>query len=368
MAGATTTWEQATVPATKRTGAWLRGASWDLKWLIGSAIIVPLVLSLVWTGVGGEWIDLVVTLLVGGPHLFSTVLTTYADPGFRRAHWPFLVVVVLAIPSTVTYLAIHDVQLLLSCFIFAASIHVLHQNIYLTDLYRERSGQADSRASRVLDTMVLMLCMYPIAAYKLVSGNFYMGGMQVLIPRMLRVPATFYAVSTVFAVVFVSWIVKTFREHRAGTLNVAKTMLILVTSVVAFSAPAAAERERMEFAFQSINAWHSFQYLAIVWLVLGLRKSRGIKTSKLVEKISGPGRATYGFYGMCFAAAVVLVIAVRTFAVVDPFHLRPAQYFYMVVLSSLLMHYAIDGYMFAVSARPGASVDKLPYAAPLGAD
>jgi hypothetical protein len=32
------------------------------------------------------------------------------------------------------------------------------------------------------------------------------------------------------------------------------------------------------------------------------------------------------------------------------------------------MHYAVDGYMFAVSARPGASVDKLPYAAPLGAD
>ena len=49
----------------------------------------------------------------------------------------------------------------------------------------------------------------------------------------------------------------------------------------------------------------------------------------------------------------------------DPLGLRPSQYFYMVVLSSLLMHYAIDGYMFAVSARPSATVDTLPYSAPL---
>jgi hypothetical protein len=40
----------------------------------------------------------------------------------------------------------------------------------------------------------------------------------------------------------------------------------------------------------------------------------------------------------------------------------------MVVLSSLLMHYAIDGYMFTVSARQSAAVDKLPLAAPLGAE
>ena len=115
-----------------------------------------------------------------------------------------------------TYLAIHNVQLLLSIFIFAASVHVLHQNIYLTDLYRERSGLRNTRTSRALDTMVLMLCMYPIAAYKLVSGNFYMGGMQVLIPSMLRVPATYYAVSAAFAIVFACWLGKTYREHRAA--------------------------------------------------------------------------------------------------------------------------------------------------------
>ncbi len=365
MAGVATTWEQSLVPGAKENGAWLRGARWDLKWLIGSAMIVPMVLMLVWTGVRGEWIDLIVTMLVGGPHLLATVLTTYADPGFRRAHLPFLVAVALIVPTFVSYLAIHDVQLLLSIFIFAASVHVLHQNIYLTDLYRERSGLKDTRVSRVLDTMVLMLCMYPIAAYKLVTGNFFMGGMQVIIPRMLRVPATYYAVGLVFGVVFVAWLVKTFREHRAGTLNPAKTVLILVTSVVAFSAPAAAARHRMEFAFQSINAWHSFQYLAIVWLVLNLRKHRGLPLSKLVAKISGPGRATYAFYGTCFAAALVMIVAVRVFAKLDPLHLRPSQYFYIVVLSSLLMHYTIDGYMFAVSPRSGAAVDKLPYAAPL---
>ena len=364
MAGVTTTWEQSPSVATTESNAWLKGARWDLTWLIGSAAIVPMVLMLVWTDVRGEWIDLLVTLLVGGPHLISTVLTTYADTGFRRAHLPFLVTVAVVVPSFVTYLAIHNVQLLLSIFIFAASVHVLQQNVYLTDLYRQRAGLEDTRRSRVLDTMVLMLCMYPIAAYKLVSGNFFMGGMQIVIPRFVCVPATYYAVSILFGVVFVSWIVKSIREYRTGKLNAPKTLLILITSVVAFWAPAAAGRGRMEFAFQSINAWHSFQYLAIVWLVLGLRSNRGLVKNRLVAKLSGPGRA-YAFYGACFAAGLVMIIAVRLFAKIDPFHLRSSQYFYMVVLSSLLMHYSIDGYMFAVSARPGAAVDKLPLAGPL---
>ena len=94
MAAIATTEDQPiATTATPAGGAWLRGARWDLTWLIGSAVIVPMVLMLVWTGVRGEWIDLLVTMIVGGPHLLSTVLTTYADPGFRRAHLPFLLAV-----------------------------------------------------------------------------------------------------------------------------------------------------------------------------------------------------------------------------------------------------------------------------------
>ena len=60
-----------------------------------------------------------------------------------------------------------------------------------------------------------------------------------------------------------------------------------------------------------------------------------------------------------------MIVAVRVFAKLDPFHLRASQYFYMVVLSSLLMHYTIDGYLFAGLCAEGRGARSPPYSAPL---
>ena len=70
---------------------WLGGLRWDATWLIGSAAIVPLVLIFVWAGVPNAWLNLAVTTIVGGPHLFATYTATYMDPRFRRSHLPLLV-------------------------------------------------------------------------------------------------------------------------------------------------------------------------------------------------------------------------------------------------------------------------------------
>jgi hypothetical protein len=39
------------------------------------------------------------------------------------------------------------------------------------------------------------------------------------------------------------------------------------------------------------------------------------------------------------------------------------QYYYMGVLSCLLIHYMLDAYLFTVSNLEGASVEQIPYAA-----
>lgn len=346
---------------------WINGWKWDTRWLIGSCAVVPVVLLFVWLGVPADWINIGVTAVVGGPHLFATYTATYMDPRFQKSHAWVLVAAAIVVPAFVVYLTLVSFQVLLSIFIFSASFHVLHQNAYLTDVYRVRAGRSEAPMSRLIDYGLLMLCIYPIAAYKLVNHRFMLGDVEILIPSFLMTPATYWFVWTAFALCLSAWIVKSVAELRAGTLNAPKTVLIGVTSVVAFFAPLAADGERLELAFQSVNAWHSIQYLGIVWYIQKVRKDRQLIDSPFIRAISGAGKPAAYFYGFCAGVTVVLFAALLGLNALDPFHMPFQNYYYMGILSCLLIHYVLDGYLFAVSTRPQVSLSQVPYAAPVTA-
>ncbi len=337
--------------------------------MIGSAAIVPIVLTFVWGGVDSTWLNLTVTGLVGGPHIFSTYLLTYAMPGFRRHHLWFLLAISTAIPALVVIMTLWDFQILLSVFIFSASVHVLHQNAYLTDIYRAKGRGEERRWSRWVDYALLMSSFYPIATHKLVRGSFYLGEVEILIPQVLRSELTILGVWTFFLGAAVVWTLKTLDEWRRSELNLPKTLLIVSTAVIAFVTPIAASGDRLELAFQSVNAWHCLQYLGLTWFILKLRKDRGELGSRFLERLSGTGRPAWRFYAMCVGITAALFGTIVAFAHLDPFRLGAAhsdhfqRYYYMGVLSVLLIHYAIDGYVFAVANRRGASIESMPYSA-----
>ena len=345
-------------------GDWIHAPKWDLTILIGSAAVVPLVLFVVWAGVPNLALNITVTALIGGPHVFSTYLATYADPAFRRTHKGLLLAAAILIPAVVIYATIHHFQILLSFFIFAASIHVLQQNAYLTDIYRARNGQKEVPFARLIDYGLLSICIYPIAAYKLVHSDFKLGDTQILIPDVFMTPATYYVVWGIFGVFLMAWLAKTAYEWSTGRLNVPKTILIAATTVIAFFIPAAASGERLELAFQAVNTWHSLQYLGIIWYVQKVRKEMGLIESPTIRKISGSGKATWYFYGTCFAITAVLFGLLLGLYAVDPLNMPFMRYFYMGLLSVLLIHYFLDGWFFAVSNRKGVKIADVPFAAP----
>ena len=133
--------------ANDRPSVWINGPRWDLSWLVGTALVVPVGLVVIAMGAPADAVNLWVTVLVGGPHLFATYLATYMDPKFRRAHWPALIAVTLLVPGAVVAMTFWDFQVLLSFFIFAASLHVLQQNAYLADVYVLPGAQRRWRSS-----------------------------------------------------------------------------------------------------------------------------------------------------------------------------------------------------------------------------
>ncbi|HEY3445868.1 MAG TPA: hypothetical protein VGK67_05850 [Myxococcales bacterium] len=342
---------------------WINGRGWDLRWLVGSALVVPLVLLAVWAGASNDAVNLGVTAIIGGPHLFSTYTATYLDSRFRRSHRLVLLLAALAVPSFVVYWAIHDYEILISTFLFMASLHVLQQNAYLSDVYRLRVGRPEPRWSRWVDYGVLMTSIYPLAAYKLVRGEFTLGHTRILIPQFLLVPATYYAVFSVFFALLAVWLAKTAREWRRGEVNRPKTLLIAVTTFVAFVVPMAEQGGRLELAFQGVNAWHSIQYLGIVWLIQQVRSQQGLVGSRAVRWMSVPGKP-WRFWGGCFAVTSAVLVGVAGLSHLDPWHLRFQQYYAMFVLSPLLVHYVVDGYVFATALGRQSTPDTMPYVVP----
>jgi hypothetical protein len=343
---------------------WINGRRWDLTWLIGSAVVVPIGILIVWWGAPSDAMNLAVTALVGGPHLFSTYVTTYFDPRFRRSHGPALAVITVAVPAFVIWMGLCHFQWLMSFFVLWASLHVLQQNAYLTDVYRRRAGDRDPAWSRYLDYAVLFLSFYPIASYKIVHDDFLLGGVKILMPPLFKSDVTPAVILVLFTAAAAAWVLKTVVERRRGTLNGPKTLLIGVTSTLAFLLPCAATGERLELVFQTVNAWHSIQYLGVIWLVLALRKQRGQLDSPVLRRISGPGRAAVAFYGTCFFFTAAHLTAVFGVIRWDPLGVSNVQYYYMGVLSVLFIHYALDTYLFFAATREEARPDTIPHAVP----
>ncbi|GIV61487.1 MAG: hypothetical protein KatS3mg044_0353 [Rhodothermaceae bacterium] len=120
--------------------------------------------------------------------------------------------------------------------------------------------------------------------------------------------------------------------------------------------------ENLDVAFQGLNVWHSFQYLALVLYLNRLRASRGLMSSRMVQKISGSGFKLYGMClaftlgaGMLFLATLALVVHFGWFEtgplmgslLHDRVHSDQHYFaFYSVVLSFLLIHYYFDHFIF----------------------
>ena len=120
-------------------------------------------------------VGLSVTLLVGGPHMYSTYLRTALEPRFRK-RWGILAYLPLVvIPTLVVLGSVYAFILLLTGFFLWASIHVTHQAQYISETYRMRAGRPIRALDRWLDGGIILGALYLVAMYKFVEDQFALG-------------------------------------------------------------------------------------------------------------------------------------------------------------------------------------------------
>jgi hypothetical protein len=356
---------------------WLRSREWDLKYISLSVVLVavPYLAYLALTGlaplvapfIGGSMgaspddvsrnlINGVVALLVGGPHMYATFTRTALDHDFAKTHKAF-VWSSLLIPMIVIALAVIDIGLLLTVFFFWASIHVLHQIIYITELYNHKQKTNLSAFARYSDYAVILTSLYPLAAWKISTGAFTIGPIDISakVASIISVigltpgPWMIWLAGGAFTISLVVWLVKTIREVMAGTLHGPKTLFISLTITAAFFVPILGN---LDTAFQGMNVWHSFQYLALTWVLNNLRAEKGqLDNTPFVKKLSEKNAArTYYLFNIGLTLAdVVLAMAIMIIAFL--LGVRGEKVFaygyYIAVLSFLWMHYYHDHFLFS---------------------
>jgi hypothetical protein len=334
---------------TPRVPGWIYKPSWDLSLIIFSAVLVPLPFVIAWLAQATGWlnpekavdlINITVALLIGGPHLFSTITFTFLDGRFRSRHKAYIALA-FVLPAIVIYLGVYYYTALITFFFTWASIHVLHQIIYLTDCYRTRSSHAEQTWSRLVDYGLVLTALYPIGIYKMSLRLFHVGGVVLPYPDFLRVFNLPVLAGIVFGILLVAWIAKTIVEFREKRGSVPKTLLIGVTTVVSFCLPMGSN---LDVLFQGYNTWHSFQYLFLLWLINRLRDQRGEIESPFVQRMVRQRGMT--LYYLCFLGATGVIVLV-TLLVRAVTTLRPDQSYFVVVLSVLLMHYYFDHFLFS---------------------
>jgi len=341
-----------------RGDRWLVGPYYDLAFIIFSSalLLLPhLSHALVKSNV---FVDLLVTMLIGGPHLFATYTMTVMEPGFRE-RYPIYSRGAWLLPVLIVSLAIWNLTLLVTVFFFWASVHVIHQAAFIADAYRMKDPRGWTWTSRAIDYGLLMTCMYPIATAKLMNGEFVTGGRHLLFPSFLKlawIPGLIWAAFLFFLVGF---LVKTVQELRTGRFHGPKTLHMTLATSLFFATPLL---RNLDVAFQGLNVWHSFQYLAVVLYLNRLRGEQGLIGSEVVRRVSSRG---WKLYGMCLgftvgagvALLIVLAIVVRlgAFATGTPMAnpifgtIWSDQHyfaFYSVILSFLLVHYYFDHFIF----------------------
>jgi hypothetical protein len=358
----------------KNPDMWLISPRYDLAFIIFSAALIffPHVSHALFPSI--IFVDLLVTMLIGGPHLFATYTMTVMEPDFRK-RYPIYSKGAILLPVIIVSLAVMNLTLLVTVFFFWASIHVIHQAAFVADAYRMKDPRGWTWMSRFIDYGLMATCLYPIATRKLIGSQFETGGRVLLFPDFLKFSWLPTLVTIAFAFFLVAFIAKTIYELRTGRFHVGKTLHMTLATGLFFFTPML---DNLDIAFQGLNAWHSFQYLAIVLYLNRLRESRGFIESPVVKKTSEKGWRLYTLClaftlgaGFVFLALLGIVVKFGFFA--EGASMQTILYgtvyaqqhyfaFYSVVLSFLLIHYYFDHFLFL-----GADKKITPTFAPIGA-
>lgn len=320
---------------------WLLSSRWDIGWLFASAGLVALVYLFYELGNQRTHVNMLVTLFIGGPHMFATYAWTVFEPGFKRRYRLLMPATLVLVPATVMLLGLTWFDMLLTGFFLLASLHVAEQFSYLSSLYTPGLTGGQRRRVRMLDFSLIVASLHMPAVYLLVRDEFLIGEKALLFPSFLQHEALWYAAVAGWLALAVLFLLSLTVAASRG-----RVLLIALAVPIALVLPTL---DNLDVAFQGMNAWHSFQYLALLWLVTGRKAVSSPFSFDFIGKLTRK-RGFISLYGLALAMTIGSGVIIFLLSTAAGFPYDEA--YYLVVLSFLLVHYAFDHLLFSTGNAP----------------
>jgi len=392
----------------------LRSRTWDKFFVAGGAWLVPVPILAFYLfralGAGVSAAEDLVTLLVmvplGGPHVFATYTRTYFNPQFRKQE-PLLFVLGLCIPVIVIGAAISSaffdvliggsppIRYILTFFFFWAGVHIVHQHSFVASAYGEKHQKWGW-----VDYAVMLFAMYPASFFRMsmidrtdltmrganpdalatqivvwFTGSqeaadqyiFKIGRVAPLLPEFMMSSALWIVITAAFLISLGLFVWKSVREFRAGTLVRRRFQLVVAMAVLGSTVPLL---PNLDSAFQGLNAWHSFQYLGVLWLMNQRSKEKHQISYGFFDRNMGEGKH-WRFYRTALFATLgaIVVLLGAAWAIAETSNGQFAMFghdeplrdaagkelyrpgsvllaYYLLGFSLLLVHYLHDGFFF----------------------
>jgi hypothetical protein len=343
-----------TLPATGAApdGRWIRDLVFDWTFFLGSTFVVFLVAAVFAVKPGGtnllqltgasEALNLVIPVLLGGPHIFFSLVRTYMDVDFKREHRTLLRMTPHLIAFSMMYLTFHGhMAAVVNVVLYSAVFHGAAQLAHIGLRYRQKAGRRpfDAAGKAYLLAVIAGPLYFVSEAVRHRDMVFVGYGIW----SGLAPDAVIWGAGLLAVLGTAYWLADLVNHRLAGGSVNWREAAILVATQGAFWF--LANLDDLDTSFQAYNAWHSIQALGIMWFAMNAKwrggKIRGPKQSRFCR--DGAFRFTY-LWGVVFSVGVGFLVVL--FSNFQMGNLTASPFYFVFAVTVLLNHHALDYWLF----------------------
>jgi hypothetical protein len=325
---------------------WLRGRSFDLVFILGTAILALGTAAVIATRPEMfTWILIPYLWLLGYPHLIATYTRTAFDRQSMWAHRFLNFGLPVLLLGTIALLAATvGTWPLVTTYLYWQWFHFTRQSYGVSRAYVRRAGGA-LEDEKLTHWLVYLVPIWGILYRSYQAPETYLGS------ELRVVPVPFVVVAMVGAAtsaLLARWVLGRAVAWVRGELPVAHT-LYMVSHFAMFIAGYLLIPD-INLGWLALSVWHSAQYLLFVWLFNNNRFKAGVDPQRRFLSAISQAHRGAGFYLVCCAISTLFFIGL-TFGL-EAVRIPALPVALVVYYAINFHHYTVDGLVWRSKRKP----------------
>ena len=322
---------------------WLRGASFDLHFIVGIAalallsgwavvleprLFVPILLTDLW--------------LLGYHHVVATYTRLCFDRQSLHTHRFLLFGLPPIVLAAVCILVFSvGVWVLATVYLYAQWYHYTRQSWGISQVYRRKSGGLVNENHHLSTAVFYLLPLWGILRRSHQDPGTFLG----LELRVLPVPEIAVSVIGIAALLTLGWwIGMRVMAWYHGRLPLVHTLYMMSHFTVFYVAYIVIDH--IDYGWLVVNIWHNAQYIVFVWLFNNNRFKSGTNPKAKFLSIISQDQNAWRYFAVCFGLSTVIYLTISNITAA----LLPLA---IVIYQTInFHHYIVDGVIWKVRRKP----------------